>query len=287
MPEHVTIPIIASSTASTNTSVSDDGSTFTYKLNPPLRIPFGAYNAKISLYQASVWYVSPYNITSALANNQWVISTSGGTVSDLDSQTITFPDGLYDLDGLNTRLSIELQKLNLVGDEIVLSGISATEKVFVTFTESTESGVITLDLSDSNFTMDTTLGFGSTDRVSSDGNFEADNKATLNTISSYVVRCTVASSSYSATGNQGAGDLASLVPEDTAIGEELNFEPKNPLPVTLASGGGGTEIGEFTLILLTDKLVKVDTQGETWSVTLVVSYDYDSELPASKKTRLR
>lgn len=269
----VSIPIFASSNDSSN--VSTDGSTFDYEFSPPLSIPSGAINATIALVQANVWYVSPYNISTSLGNTGWVISTTG-TVA-LTDEVLTFPDGLYDIAGLNTRLEILLQAVGLVGNEIVISGIAATETILLTFTESTESGTITLNTTNASFTMAATLGLStSADITSTDGYAEGSTAAEINNVSYYIVRCSAAASSYSVTGSQGQGDLAALVPSDASIGAELFFQPVKPIKVDIA-GGSGQKFSKITFTLLDDTGAKVNTQKETWSVRVVVTYDYPIE----------
>ena len=70
-------------------NVSEIGSTFTYRLKTPLRIPADV-DCTVSLNQASLWYVQP-NISAALSNNMMVFTFANYSAITI---TMVFEDDL-------------------------------------------------------------------------------------------------------------------------------------------------------------------------------------------------
>ena len=70
--------------------------------------------------------------------------------------------------------------------------------------------------------------------------------------------------------NIGAGIIAS-VPITVAPGSQINYEPKNPIPID-----GSELIGQsknaFTFSLLDQALRSAPTAGEQWSFVVVIRY---------------
>ena len=120
--------IFNSDPASGSQNLSADGSTFQVTLNDPIRIPAGAVNCTAGVIQASPWNSSP-NIAAAFGNNLFRFTT---TVAPAGTYTLTIPDRLYSVAGLNAYLSGQFANLGLPPNLIAISGNDATQKSVVT-----------------------------------------------------------------------------------------------------------------------------------------------------------
>jgi len=89
--------------------VNEDGNEFQVTLNTPLTIPASAVNCQAGVIQASVWNTSP-NIAVDFTNNSFRFTTA---VAPAGTYTITIPDGLESVAGLNSYLSGQFVNLGL------------------------------------------------------------------------------------------------------------------------------------------------------------------------------
>ncbi len=89
-----------------------------YRLNFPSPIDFTSNNAKLGVYQYSV-YNSTYNISSKYNNNTYSIKWIDGTV-----YSYTIPDGYYDFTALNQTLQYDMAK-----DKLYLQNTTTSNQV--------------------------------------------------------------------------------------------------------------------------------------------------------------
>ena len=124
MPE---VNMLASSGAG---SVSEDGSRFSFQLNPPLEIPQHAKNITVSAEAATVWWTVP-NIT----NQNNTLSIVGPDLNDvLQTYNISLPQGLYDLSQVESAVhrALENQGAKNVPEPLVsMLADDSTQKVIV------------------------------------------------------------------------------------------------------------------------------------------------------------
>jgi len=152
MPEAVLF--IDSSQANDLTS---DGSTFTYRLTPPIQIP-GDGDPRLSVLECDIVYTTP-NVSTSKANYSLKFSTwDGGLFSDnsyanynLVSHEIVFEEGLYSLDDIRTAI-VEFCESNtkLADSALDLRGQSATQKCIVDFDAENQPSGLLIQWSDSN-----------------------------------------------------------------------------------------------------------------------------------------
>jgi hypothetical protein len=89
-----------------------------YRLNFPSPIDFSNNNARLSMYQYSV-YNSTYNISSSLGNNTYSIVWVNGT-----TYNFTIPNGYYDFNGLN-----QIFQYNMAQNYLYLQSTSNSSQV--------------------------------------------------------------------------------------------------------------------------------------------------------------
>ena len=210
--------IFNSDPASGSQNLSADGSTFQVTLNDPIKIPAGAVNCTAGVIQASPWNSSP-NIAAAFGNNLFRFTT---TVAPTGTYTITIPDGLYSVAGLNAYLSGQFANLGLPANLISISGNDATQKSVVTI----------LTVGDSiNFTIAnsvrTVLGFnpGVITAPSASYSFFSDNAASFNRINNFIITSNIVSVGIPIN-SQSQGVIASI-PISSAPGSQISYSPQN------------------------------------------------------------
>jgi hypothetical protein len=132
IPEEISM-LISSDPEAGATNISSDGSYFEVQLQDGLKIPSDALNVNIEVEEASVWWVVPNIITGE--NNRMYIS-GPNTADVLTTFSITIPQGLYDLSGLNQAVLRELENIGAKIDPDPLINMTpdeATQKVAIRF----------------------------------------------------------------------------------------------------------------------------------------------------------
>lgn len=115
---HTESLFFSSRTESGAENVSADGSAFSVEFDQPLRVPPEATICEMGMASASVWNTSP-NVAPAFGNTELKGDHSG------TPWTITFSEGLYDLEAINERISRQL-----VG--VTFKAITAEQKTSIT-----------------------------------------------------------------------------------------------------------------------------------------------------------
>lgn len=260
--EKETAYFFSSDTTVGATQVGNNGSTFAVALNSPIMIPKGAISCEVGVYSAAIWYVNP-NISVQLTNNQFRFTTSNAPAG---TYTITFPDGLYSLSGLNSTLSNLITNLGLPSNLFVLSGDDATQKTIITFLTAGDSVDFTIPNS-----LRFILGFNSAVYTAPSNNFNqfSDNPAAFNTDNSYII-----SSDLVTTGipinNQSFGILVN-VPITSVPGSQIIYQPAQVVWVDAGELIGQTK--QFIRFRLTNQsLSPINTVGETWQFTLSIRW---------------
>jgi hypothetical protein len=244
-------------------NVSADGSTFSVQLNAPLRIPANAVDCTISVLQASVWNTSP-NIAAAFGNNvfSFVVAET--------PYTIVIPDGLYSLSGLNAYLSSQFVNLGLASNAIVLSGDEATQRTVLTFSAVGDR----VDFTVANSVREV-LGFDARIAPPLPGapsigfNEYSDGPAAFNRTNSYIITSDLVSDGIPV--NSTAANVLVNIPIDAAPGSQVNYAPRNPLPIDAMELVGAIK-NQFSFQLRNQTLETIPTAGELYS--LVVEFVY-------------
>jgi len=237
-------------------NISSDGSTFTVYLNTPIGIPKSAVDATIEISSASVWNTS-FNISADFSNNNFTFTSSAVVHS------ITIPDGLYSLGGLNSYLATQFVNLTLSPSVISFSGDDATQRCVMTFLNAGDSV---------NFTVATSvreiLGFNSRVVVSPSAGYNeySDLSANFNRVNSYLIRSNIVSQGIPIN-NIGAGIITSI-PITVPPGSQINYQPQHPIPVD-ASELIGQSKNVVTFSLLDQSLRTASTAGETYDFVMI------------------
>ena len=246
------------------TQITNNGSAFAVALDTPISIPKGALNCEVALNFAALWYVNP-NVSVQLTNNQFRFTTSSAPAG---TYTITFPNGLYSLEGLNSALSNLIVNLGLPANLFILSGNDATQSTVISFFNALDSVDFTIPNS-----LRFILGFDSLVYTAPTANYNlfSPNPAQFNADVSYLI-----SSDLTPVGipvnNQSNGVLANIpIPLGTAPGSQIIYQPPN-----LVWSDANALIGapkQFIRFRLTNQnLVPIDTVGETYQLTVVLRW---------------
>ncbi len=238
------------------TNISSDGSSFVVYLNTPLGIPKSAVDATLEVISASIWNTS-YNISASFLNNNFTFTTGGVP------RSITIPDGLYSLGGLNAFLGTQFSNLGLSANIITVSGNDATQKTILTFLNAGDSVNFTVANS-----VRLVLGFNSRVVVSLSAGFNefSDNVAVFNRVNSYLLKSNIVSQGIPIN-NIGASIIAAI-PISVGPGSQINYQPTNVIPVD-ASELIGQAKNVIRFELLDQSLRATPTAGEYFSFVIV------------------
>ena len=258
------ISLVASSNPN-SASVSADGSGFRVQFDQPLEIPANALNCRISIPEASIWNTSP-NVKKDF-NDVLTIYSNG------NKNTIIIPEGLYDLDGLNSAIKREVENQSIVVfavDEVIpileLSGDFNTQKTIIKFNY---TGVY-IDFTVPN-SINELLGFNSriVGPFSTVPHYEyTDNVANFNTINYFTIQSDLTNDGIRIN-NTYAGILA-VIPITSKPGSQIVYAPFNPtiIPADNLIGGKRTNL---RFQLLDDQLRQVKTT-DIFSVRISIKY---------------
>ena len=241
---------------------SSDGSRFTIPLPEPLQIPKSAVNISVEVQSSTIWWSIPNIITGT--NDRLYISQAGVPYN------ITIPQGLYDLSGLNNAISVGLENIGapqVNGALISLLPDQATQKVILRMNY---ANVIV------DFTQPSTfrqiLGFNS--QVLNNGivvpfNYTADNTAAFNTVNYFLIHSDLC---YTGIRVNGIGNQTiAQVLIDKAPGSQIVYSPYNPARIP-APELNGAQRNQLSFWLTNDRNQAVNTNGDEWSVRVVIRY---------------
>ena len=237
-------------------NISADGSSFTVYLNTPLGIPKSAVDATLEVISASIWNTS-YNISADFLNNNFTFTTGGVP------RSITIPDGLYSLGGLNSFLSTQFTNLGLSANVITISGNDATQKTILTFLNAGDSVNFTIANS-----VRLILGFNSRVVISISIGYNefSDTVAVFNRVNSYLLKSNIVSQGIPI--NNIGASIISAIPISVGPGSQINYSPTNVIPVD-ASELIGQAKNVITFQLLDQSLRPTPTANEYYQFVIV------------------
>ena len=240
-------------------NVSQDGSEFTVVLDTPISLPQNAMSATLSVSLASIWNTS-YNISASFGNNKITIVEAGTLF------TLTMPDGLYSLGGLNSYFATQFVNRGLPSNLILISGDEATQKSIITFLRDGDQ----IDFTQPN-SVRNILGFDARVVVSVSAGFNefSDDPANFNRVNSYLIRSNWVSQGIPVN-SIGQGIIAQI-PITVPPGSQINYSPFNPIPVDCSELIGNGK-NSFTFSLVDQNLRPTPTASETWNFVLVINY---------------
>ena len=245
-------------------SKSSDGSTFTVLMQPALTIPATAKNIKVYTPETKFWYAFK-NISSAKANNKLYITDDIGIPT---KYTLTIDDGLYSLSELESALNYQIIAAGLPSGTLQLTADNATGKVVFTLT----TGYQIYFGSNSCFVL---LGCTSLQKIPAAAlttatyNEKAPNVATFSSLTSVLFHCSLISNSI--LNGRGSDIIASISP-NVDVGSLQIDRPYNVIKIP-ANNLQNLSINQITMSI-TDQLgVPLDTNSETYAITVVVEYE--------------
>lgn len=261
------IPLFLSSDTNESSNIiskSSDGSTFTVLMQPSLSIPSTAKNIKVYTPETKFWYAFK-NISSAKANNKLYITDNVGIPT---KYTLTVDDGLYSLSELENALNYQIISAGLPSGTLQLTPDNATGKVVFTLT----TGYQIYFGSNSMYTL---LGCTNLQKIPAAGlttgtyNEKAPNAATFSSLTSVLFHCSLVSNSI--LNGRGSDVIASISP-NVDVGSLQIDRPYNVIKIP-ANNLQNLTINQVT-ISITDQLgVLLDTNSETYAITVVVEYE--------------
>jgi hypothetical protein len=257
-------------------NVSADGSSFSVQLDNPIGVPREAVEAEISCTSASIWWTI-FNLSADLGNNKLYLYSewSDGInppPAGSPNWTITIPDGLYSVSGLNSAMAREIANLGLPGNLISLGGDESTQKTTLSFSGAGYRTYIDFTPVD---TFRLILGYEARQapvfaNQSTDGFTElSDNVARFNTIDAFLIETDLISDGIP-TNNISSGNIA-RVGINVSPGSLITHQPFNPDVVSARELIGQTK-NAFNFRLLDQSYNRVNTNTEIWS--FVVKLDY-------------
>jgi len=249
-------------------NLSPDGSSFSVNLYDPVTVPHNAVYCTMTVQSANIWYTTP-NISAALDNNTLQIVITGQPAP----YNLVIDDGLYDLPQLQASIYSELNKqlsgLAFTAEDLFeLRGNAATQKVEILF-KTTSVGFIW-----SASTIAPILGFTTSDPASGPGVpagtiVTSPNIAKFDVFTSFLIHSDLVHSGIPV--NDVSSSVLANVFIDVLPGSLINYTPTNP-PIVDATELIGAKRSQIFFFLTDQKDVRLDTNDEYWSFTIVIDY---------------
>jgi hypothetical protein len=275
MVRHTRVIHVNSRPSSGALAVSADGSSFTVKWRDPIKLPQQS-NATISTLHAEFW--NSFQNVSAAAT-LWLSD-------DATDQKIpiVFAPGSYGLDQINNTLQLQLAAQSSATQgtgQISFSGEEASGRLALVFPTDSSWRVW---MGDPSFTaLRDLMGFtaaqnylpgptGTTFNDIKGKAYLAANRATLNQVSEIIVHSDIVQSANTTLNGRTNQALAAITP-NVAIGSQRLWQPAVPIEIDVP-GLEGAAVSQAHFWLTTqDGNTRVNTGGEDWGTTLLLSWD--------------
>ena len=266
IPEEISM-LVSSDPQAGASNISPDGSYFEVQLQDGLKIPSDALNVNIEVEEASVWWVVPNIITG---ENDKMYITGPDTADIVQIYTITIPQGLYDLSGLNQAVLRELENQGAKIDPDPLINMTpdeATQKVAIRFNYSN----VSIDFTQVD-TPRVILGFDALTY----GPFPtvptsvlAPNVAQFNQVNYFLLHSDLTNKGIRF--NNNYNQTISQILIDVPPGSQITYKPFNPAKIS-APELGGTNRTNLRFWLTDDRNRRVNTNGEYFTARIVIHY---------------
>lgn len=271
--------IVNSNPADGAANLSSDGSLFQVNLEDGgIQIPKDALNVNVSVETASIWFSTPniINVDSKdgilKKNNKFYIV--GPNLSNASTSfIITLDDGLYDIALLNDtvkRLLIVAGAQVTAGPLVLFSADAATGRIFTTF----NYAATTIDFTQPD-TFREILGYASALITPAGGytapkNVDATLVANFNTLNSYLIHSDIVANGIRFNNTYVQAITEVLI--DVSPYEQINSTPFNPAR-SQANELRGIHRNNITFWLTDQDNRRINTNGEYWSLRMVIRYD--------------
>ena len=266
IPEEISM-LVSSDPQAGASNISPDGSYFEVQLQDGLKIPSDALNVNIEVEEASVWWVVPNIITGE--NNRMYIS-GPNTADVLTTFSITIPQGLYDLSGLNQAVLRELENIGAKIDPDPLINMTpdeATQKVAIRFNYSTVSIDFTQVDTPREILGFNALTYGPFPTVPT--SVLAPNVAQFNQVNYFLLHSDLTNKGIRF--NNNYNQTISQILIDVPPGSQITSKPFNPAKIS-AQELAGTNRTNLRFWLTDDRNRRVNTNGEYFTARIVIHY---------------
>lgn len=268
------ISLLVSSDPSQGASqISTDGASFSINLGTDgIKIPKNAYNVKVSVESASVWWSVPNILDSGSKKNNLLTITGPNTAGVLTTFNIAIIKGLYDLSGLNGAIQRELENLGAKIDPLPIIALEPdenTQRVNIVL------NYLTSSVSFPNGSPYEILGFNLGQTVSVPAgvvpyNALAPNVANFNTTNFFLIHTDLIQKGIRFNNNY-SGIIAQVL-INKKPGSQILYEPLRA-PIISANELVGTNRNSIRFWLTNDKNELVDTNDEYWSARLAIRWN--------------
>jgi hypothetical protein len=261
--------LITSDPSQGASNVSADGSRFEINLEEPLEVPKTAVNCNLSVEEATVWYTTP-NIITGVNDKFYIFGNTASGIPIAQLYTVTIPQGLYDLSGLNLSLQSQLEALGAQTTPfplVSLSGDSNTQKVILRFNYAN----VTVNFAPAD-TPRIILGFNAILYGAYAGapiNILAPNIAAFNQINYFLINSDIIRTGLRF--NNTYGSIISQVLITAPPGSQIISTPFNPSKID-ASNLIGSKRTSLRFWLTNDKQQAINTNGEFYTCRIVIRY---------------
>lgn len=253
---------------------SSDGSSFEVQFGEPLSIPKNAVNCSVSVFESTIWYTVP-NLT--VSNNRLYIYGDSNTLPSVPTlYSVIIPKGLYDLGALSSAVLSQLSDLGARISPLPLISFYAdsnTQKVVIKFNYSN----VYIDFTQTN-TFREIIGFLPLiygPYTNSPLSIIASNVASFNQINYFLISSNIVSQGIRI--NNKFNNILSQVLITVSPGSQQVSAPFNPAKIQCNELVGSSRTN-LKFSLTDDKLRAVDTNGEYFTLRLVIKYYVNSDL---------
>lgn len=266
VPEEISM-IVSSDPNSGAKNKSSDGSYFEVQLQDGLKIPKDALNVNISVEEATVWWVVPNIITG---KNDKMYITGPDTADVIQNYTITIPQGLYDLSGLNQAVLRDLENQGAKIDPeplITMTPDEATQKVEIRFNYNT----VIVDFTQID-TFRVIVGFDNLvygPYLTAPINILAPDIAQFNQVNYFLLHSDLTNKGIRFNNNYNQTIAQVLI--DVPPGSQIVSRPFNPAKIN-AEELTGTSRTNLRFWITDDENRRINTNGEYWTARIVVHY---------------
>lgn len=228
------------------------GSTVTIDLKTPIK----AYNKKVRVLSANVWYNFP-NISTELNNRIFSFGYNGAVYEK------SFEPGLYSLGDIQESIVEYCENEGLPTNLILLSGDEATGLISMKIT-SPLLFVTNFDVNNNLFKE--YLGFRGVVIIAGSLWVESEYRAKLNINNTLYINCSFASGAYF---NQNSGsNIIGAIPLNKSPGSLIYQEWAHPVVTHCL----GADINNFNIWLTNENGKLLDMNGEDWNIVIEI-YD--------------
>ena len=266
--------------SSENAKRNVKGNQFTVAIDPPVQIPRTVENTRVSVLEASVVHsmknvdVSNKTVILKVKNVEHKVEMKEGLYANIDELADGLASAIIEM-GFNYLINFGVFLQNV--------GVAGIRKQFLDIVVNQVTNRVSIVVPNADWVIEITddrmdgfnelLGFdGNETAVVSNGvkTYLASGIARLDKVNSLAIACPGLATGVHINGNAGASVLCRF-PVDVPRNGVIQYLPMNPVKSSYPLQG--TTITQLNIELLDQNGGAVDTQGESYSLTLLIEYD--------------